>query len=81
MFLDDMGLYPSFDNRRRPSITLDAGYVSIIPINICQSSKTIGLHGKKLVCVICIILILFLISFINLTVSCFVFSFFLINKI
>lgn len=59
-----MGLCP-----RRPSINLDAGYVSVTPIDICQSSKTIGLYGKKLICVICIILILFLISFINLTVS------------
>jgi hypothetical protein len=70
MFLDEMGLCLC-DTRRRPSIILDAGYVSVTPINICQSSKTVGLYGKKLIGVICIILILFLISFINLTVSFF----------
>ncbi len=68
-----MGLCPC-DTRRRPSIILDAGYVSVIPIDICQSSKTVGLYGNKLICVICIILILFLISFINLTVSLFFFE-------
>ncbi len=62
MFLDEMGLCPC-NNRRRPSINLDAGYV------IYQSPETIGLHGKKLICVICVILSLFLISLINLTVS------------
>ncbi len=68
-----MGLYPC-DNRRRPSIALDAGYVSVTSINISQSSETIGLYGRKLICVICVILILFLISFINLTVSLFFFN-------
>jgi len=68
MFLDEMDSYPS-DSRQRPSITLDAGYVSITSDNSCQSSKTFGLYGKKLICVICSIIILFLISFINFTVG------------
>ncbi|CAF1010414.1 unnamed protein product [Rotaria sordida] len=54
------------DSRQRPSITLDAGYVSISSLSIYQSSKTLGLHGKKLICVIFTIICLFLISFINL---------------
>ncbi|CAF4429357.1 unnamed protein product, partial [Rotaria sp. Silwood2] len=54
------------DSRRRLSITLDAGYVSVSSINIYQSSQTLGLHGKKLICVIFTIISLFLISFINL---------------
>ncbi|CAF0952090.1 unnamed protein product [Adineta steineri] len=56
-----------YNNRRHPSVMLDAGYVSIRAIDICTSSKIIGLHGKKLFCVILTVFILFLISFINLT--------------
>jgi hypothetical protein len=65
-----MGLFRC-DRRQRPSIILDAGYVSITSVDICQPSKTFGLHGKRLICVICAIFILVLISFINLTVSYF----------
>ncbi|CAF1533581.1 unnamed protein product [Rotaria sp. Silwood1] len=54
------------DSRRRPSINLDAGYVSISSINIYEPSTTLGLHGRKLICVIFTIISLFLISFINL---------------
>ena len=57
------------DRRQRPSIILDAGYVSITSVDICQPSTTLGLHGKKLICVISAIIILFSISFINLAVS------------
>lgn len=63
-----MGLH-SCDTRRRPSVTLDAGYVSITSSNTFQTSTIVGLHGKKLTCIISIILILVLISCINLTVS------------
>jgi hypothetical protein len=48
---------------------LDAGYVSIKAVDICKSSKIIGLHGKKLLCIILTVFILFSISFVNLTVS------------
>lgn len=52
------------DNRRqRQSIILDAGYVSI------KSSEILGLYGKKFICVILTVFILFSISCINLTVS------------
>ncbi|CAF4156776.1 unnamed protein product [Rotaria sp. Silwood2] len=47
--LYDMDSYGD-DSRRRPSIILDAGYVSISSINIYQSSKTLDLHGNKLMC-------------------------------
>lgn len=57
------------DRRQRPSIMLDAGYVSFTSVDICQPSKTLGLHGKKLICIISTIIILFTISFINLAVS------------
>ncbi|CAF3743769.1 unnamed protein product [Rotaria sp. Silwood1] len=57
------------DSRRRPSINLDAGYVSISSINIYEPSTTLGLHGRKLICVIFTIISLFLISFINLIFS------------
>ncbi|UJR22416.1 hypothetical protein I4U23_025476 [Adineta vaga] len=66
IFLDEMDFCRS-DGRQRLSVTLDAGYVSITPISIDQLTKTLGLHGRKLVCVICAILTLFLISCINLT--------------
>jgi hypothetical protein len=62
MFLDEMGLC-ACNHRRRPSIILDAGYV------IYQSTETVGLHGKRLICVIGVIVCLFLISLINLIVS------------
>lgn len=68
MFVDDMGLH-SCDTRRRPSIILDAGYVSVTPDDTYQSSKIIGLYGKKLICVIFVVFILVFISLINLTVS------------
>jgi hypothetical protein len=68
MFLDVMGLYPC-GSRRCTTIPLDAGYVSVTSIDICQTSKTLGLHGRKLFFVSFTILILFLISLINLTVS------------
>jgi hypothetical protein len=55
--------------RRRPTIILDAGYVSIRANDRWKSSKIIGLHGKKLFCIIVTVLILFFISCINLTVS------------
>ncbi len=55
--------------RRRPTVILDAGYVSIKANDQWKSSKIIGLHGKKLFCVIVIVLILFFISCLNLTVS------------
>jgi hypothetical protein len=58
-----------YDNRRRPSLNLDAGYVSIKAIDRYTSSKILGLHGKKFICVILLIFLLFFISFINLTVS------------
>jgi len=57
------------DNRRRPSVILDAGYVSIKADDRCKSSRIIGLHGRKLFCVILTVFLLFLISCINLTVS------------
>ena len=57
------------EHRQRPVVMLDAGYVSIRPNDICKSPKIIGLHGRKLVCVISIIVFLFLFSIINLTVS------------
>ena len=71
-----MDLY-RFDGRRRLSVTLDAGYVSIMPITVCQSSTTFDLHGKKLIWILCAIITLFLISVINLTVG---FSDFWINE-
>lgn len=58
-----------YGNRRRPEVILDAGYVSIRPDDIYTSSRLLGLHGKKLVCFILTVLILFAISFINFTVS------------
>ncbi len=58
-----------YTNRRHPSVMLDAGYVSIKAVDICKSSKIIGLHGKKLLCIILTVFILFSISFVNLTVS------------
>ncbi|CAF0873435.1 unnamed protein product [Adineta steineri] len=54
------------DGRRRLSVTLDAGYVSVAQNDICLTSKIAGLHGKKLICVTYGIIVLFLISFINL---------------
>jgi hypothetical protein len=68
IFLDDMGKNRC-DNRQRPLVMLDAGYVSIRPNDVCKSSKIIGLHGKKLLCIVLIIVFLFLFIFINLTVS------------
>ncbi|CAF1467181.1 unnamed protein product [Rotaria sp. Silwood1] len=56
-----------YDSRRRPVVILDAGYVSIDTNDIYTSSKIIGLHGKKLICVISTVFFLFSISFINLT--------------
>lgn len=53
---------------RRPSIVLDAGYVSIKTYDRCKASKIIGLHGQRLCCVILTVFILFLVSSINLTV-------------
>ena len=61
MFLDEMGLH-SCSNRRRVSVTLDAGYI------VYRPTTTGGLQGTKLICVIMIIGSLFLISLINLTV-------------
>jgi hypothetical protein len=61
-----------YGHRRRPSVILDAGYVSIKANDRYKSSKIIGLHGKKLFCVIFGVFILFFISFINLTVSEFI---------
>lgn len=63
IFLDDMRKM-----NRRPSIVLDAGYVSIKTYNRCRALTIIGLHGKRLCCVILTLLILFFISSINLTV-------------
>ncbi len=57
------------NTKQRPLVMLDAGYVSIRPNDICKSSKIIGLHGKKLFCIVLIIIFLFLFSLINLTVS------------
>lgn len=68
MFLDEMDSHRC-DSRRRPSVTLDAGYVSITSDDGCQTPKIFGLHGNKLICVIGLIITLFLISFINFTVS------------
>ena len=59
---------------RRPSIVLDAGYVSIKAYDRCKASKIIGLNGKRLCCVILTVFILFLVSSINLTVRIFSFS-------
>lgn len=67
-FVDDMSR-THYETRRRPSIILDAGYVSIKSTDRYHSSKVAGLHGTKLCCVILISLILFLISCVNLTVS------------
>lgn len=61
MFLDEMG-WQSCHHQRRESIALDAGYVSYRPVT------TVGLQGKKLLCVISVISSLFIISLINLTV-------------
>ncbi|CAF0845159.1 unnamed protein product [Rotaria sordida] len=55
-----------YDNRRRPVVILDAGYVSI-NTNDIYTSKILGLHGTKLICVILTVFFLFSISFINLT--------------
>jgi len=44
-------------------MNLDAGYVSILPVDY------LGLHGRKLFCVIFVTLILFSISLLNLTVK------------
>ena len=55
--------------KRRPTVILDAGYVSIKANDRWKSSKIIGLHGIKLFCVIITVLILFFISCFNLTVS------------
>jgi hypothetical protein len=60
-----------YDGRQRSSIILDAGYVSFTSIDKCQSSKTLGLYGNKLICIVITIIILFCISFINLSVSLF----------
>lgn len=68
IFLDDMGKH-RYDNRQRPVVILDAGYVSIRTDDIYTSTNLLGLHGKKLICVITIVFTLFSISFINLTVS------------
>jgi len=68
IFLDDMRK-DRYGHRQRPSIILDAGYVSIKANDRYKSSKIIGLHGKKLFCVIFTVFILFSISCINLTVS------------
>ena len=61
MFLDEMG-WQSCHHQRRESIALDAGYV------VYRPTTTIGLQGKKLLCVISVISSLFIISLINLTV-------------
>ena len=53
---------------QRPSIVLDAGYVSIKAFDRCRALNIIGLHGKRLCCVILTVFILFCISSINLTV-------------
>jgi hypothetical protein len=58
-----------YDNRRRPTVVLDAGYVSIKENDRYKVSQILGLHGKKLFCVILTISILCFISSINLTVS------------
>lgn len=53
---------------QRPSIVLDAGYVSIKAYDRCRALNIIGLHGKRLCCVTLTVFILFFISSINLTV-------------
>ena len=63
-----MGQHPHHTRRRR-SIILDAGYVSIRRNDSSSSSIFVGLHGKKLICLITATLILFLASLLNLTVS------------
>lgn len=68
IILDDMKKI-LYDNRRRSSIILDAGYVSIKCNDRFKSSEIIGLHGKKYFCIILTVFILFFISSINLTVS------------
>lgn len=68
IFLDDMHSH-GCDGRRRPSLTLDAGYVSVPSTNIYETSEVIGLHGKKLICLLLTIISLVFISFINLIVS------------
>lgn len=58
------------ETRRRRSIILDAGYVSIRPNDASSTSSIfVGLHGRKLICVIGTTLLLFLASLLNLTVS------------
>lgn len=52
--------------RKRSALILDAGYVAI------QSNSTVislGLRGKKLICVVTLIFMLIFVSVINLTVS------------
>ena len=59
-----------FSSRQRSSVILDAGYVSMRPAAILSSPSIVfGLHGPKLICVMTIALLLFFVSFINLTVS------------
>ena len=58
-----------YNHRRNSSVMLDAGYVSIRALDVYESTKIFGLHGKKLFCVIAMMFLLFIISFINLTVS------------
>ena len=67
IFLDDMAFCRSDDRQRLP-VALDAGYVSIASTPVEQLTKTFGLHGRRLICVVCAIVTLFLISFINFTV-------------
>lgn len=52
--------------RKRSAIILDAGYVAI------RTNSTVialGLHGKKLICVVTVVFMLIFVSVINLTVS------------
>ena len=60
-----------YNHRRNSSVMLDAGYVSIQAIDFYGSTQIFGLHGGKLFCVIVMVFLLFIISFINLAVGLF----------
>ncbi|CAF0766412.1 unnamed protein product [Adineta ricciae] len=61
-----------YNHRRNSSVMLDAGYVSIQAIDFYGSTQIFGLHGRKLFCVIVLVFLLFIISFINLTCLVFI---------
>ncbi|UJR26671.1 hypothetical protein I4U23_007988 [Adineta vaga] len=63
-----------YNNRQNSSVMLDAGYVSIRSLDFYTTSQIFGLHGKKLFCVITTVILLFFISFLNLTCLIFIMS-------